>query len=102
MPSVAMDFPSGATFTRTVESGTFFRQTRNFTSDDLLIVRVAEANPDREDRDPDREERADDPEDRPAISEVHQFVSKRAATSSSTSTGLMDSCTPLAPTPSPG
>src|SRR6185503_18939171 len=100
IPSVATDLPSAATFTRTVESGTCFRQTRNFISDDLLIVRVAQPDPDREHRDHDREKCADDPRDRPAVSEIHQFVSKRAATSSRTSTGLMDSCTPLAPTPS--
>src|SRR5688500_1458654 len=100
MPSVATDFPSAATLTRTVESGTCFRQTRNFTSDDLLVVRVAQADPDREHRHDDGEERAHDPGDRAAVGQIHQFVSKRAATSSSTSTGLMDSCTPLAPTPS--
>src|SRR5512140_2395344 len=96
MPSVAMDFPSPPTFTRTVESGTCFRQTRNFMSHDLLVIRVHPGDPHGATHDRERDDRADDPCDGAGV-EFHRYspavaaagCSSRAATNSMMSTGFV-------------
>src|SRR3989442_15743815 len=103
MPSVTTDVPSGATLTRTVESGTCFSGMRIFKvarfSYLLLIPLVPEGERDDREGDDEHHEREGDREDGLAVGEIHQF-SILPATSSRTSTGRICSCTPLAPTPS--
>src|SRR5256886_9447642 len=101
MPSVAIDFPSGATFKRIVGSGTCFSGMRIFKAFSylLLVPRVPEREDDDRERDDEQHERERDREDGRAVCEIHQ-LSSLPATSSRTSTGRICSCTPFAPTPS--